>query len=210
MDNIFTLGDLPDGKIKVNLDELYERKKKTDLNTLAVYNSILNRIHTKIKNCSRQNGSEQFCWYIIPEMMIGVPRYDHAACTAYILHELRDNGFVIRYTHPNLLLISWKHWIPSYVRNEIKKKTGVIVDGYGNKVGGGENNNNNKRNKNIDDDPNNLILGLRHINDKDDDDEPLSKPTREYKSIDTYKPTGLIYNQDLLRKIEDTTRKIIQ
>lgn len=204
MDNIFTLGDLPDGKIKVNLDELYERKKKTDLNTLAVYNSILNRIHTKIKNCSRQNGAEQFCWYIIPEMMIGVPRYDHAACTAYILHELRDNGFVIRYTHPNLLLISWKHWIPSYVRNEIKKKTGVVVDGYGNKVGNETNGGGNRRNKNINEDPNRLMLGL----DNDDDiDEPVAKTTREYKSIDTYKPSGLIYNQELLRKIEDTTRK---
>lgn len=201
MDNIFTLGDLPDGKIKVNLDDLYERKKKTDLNTLAVYNSILNRIHTKIKNSSRQNGAEQFCWYIIPEMMIGVPRYDHTACIAYILHELRDNGFIIRYTHPNLLLISWKHWIPSYVRNEIKKKTGVVVDGYGNKVGtncgSGD-----KRNKNINEDPDSLLLGLH-----DNENEPISKTTREYKSIDTYKPSGLIYNQDLLRKIEDKSRK---
>jgi hypothetical protein len=205
MDNIFTLGDLPDGKIKVNLDDLYERKKKTDLNTLSVYNSILNRIHTKIKNCSRQNGAEQFCWYIIPEMMIGVPRYDHAACTAYILHELRENGFIIRYTHPNLLLISWKHWIPSYVRNEIKKKTGVVVDGYGNKVGS-SNEGGNKRNKNIDDDPNSLMLGLKSIDEDDDDFEPVIK-TREYKSIDTYKPSGLIYNQDLLRKIEDRSKK---
>ena len=202
MDNIFTLGDLPDGKIKVNLDDLYERKKKTDLNTLAVYNSILNRIHTKIKNSSRQNATEQFCWYIIPEMMIGVPRYDHASCTAYILDELRDNGFIIRYTHPNLLLISWKHWVPSYVRNEIKKKTGVVVDGYGNKVG----TNGNGRNKNnVNDDPNSLLLGF---NMKDDDDDTIvTKPTREYKSIDTYKPSGLIYNQELLRKIEDTSRK---
>jgi hypothetical protein len=204
MDNIFTLGDLPDGKIKVNLDDLYERKKKTDLNTLAVYNSILNRIHTKIKNCSRQNAAEQFCWYIIPEMMIGVPRYDHASCTAYILHELRDNGFIIRYTHPNLLLISWNHWIPSYVRNEIKKKTGVVVDGYGNKIG--SNGNGDKRNKNTNDDPNNLLLGLKNDDYDDIDDEPVSKP-REYKSIDTYKPSGLIYNQELLRKIEDKSRK---
>ena len=204
MDNIFTLGDLPDGKIKVNLDDLYERKKKTDLNTLAVYNSILNRIHTKIKNSSRQNATEQFCWYIIPEMMIGVPRYDHAACIAYILHELRENGFIIRYTHPNLLLISWKHWIPSYVRNEIKKKTGVVVDGYGNKVG--TNGGGDKRNKNINDDPDSLLLGLHEIND-DDNNEPITKTTREYKPIDTYKPSGLIYNQDLLRKIEDKSRK---
>jgi hypothetical protein len=208
MDTIFTLGDLPDGKIKINLDELYERKKKTDLNTLAIYNSILNRIHTKIKNSSRQNATEQFCWYIIPEMMIGVPRYDHASCAAYILHELKDNGFNVRYTHPNLLFISWKHWIPSYVRNEIKKKTGVIVDGYGNKVG----------NKNINDDPNNLILGLNmnyninHMNnnnnnDNYNEDNIRAVKTREYKSIDTYKPSGLIYNQELLRKIEDKSKK---
>jgi hypothetical protein len=199
MDTIFTLGDLPDGKIKVNLDELYERKKKTDLNTLATYNSILNRIHTKIKNTSRQNATEQFCWYIIPEMMIGVPRYDHASCAAYILHELRDNGFNVRYTHPNLLLISWKHWIPSYVRNEIKKKTGIIVDGYGNKVG----NKNNGAGASAEDDPNSLML----YNNNHDNSSSATTKTKEYKSIDTYKPSGLIYSQELLRNIEDKSKK---
>lgn len=194
MDNIFTLGDLPDGKIKVNLDELYERKKKIDLNTLSVYNSILNRIHTKIKYCSKQNCQEQFCWYIIPEVMIGVPRYDNAACTAYILHELEENGFIIKYTHPNLLFISWKHWIPSYVRNEIKKKTGILVDGYGNKLG-----NVDKKNKLIDENPDNLLIGKT--------EDLIIKPIKEYKSIDTYKPSGLIYSQDLLNRIENTTKK---
>ena len=67
-------------------------------------------------------------------MMIGIPMFDHGACTAYLIDKLRDNGFVIRYTHPNLLFISWKHWVPAYVRNEIKKKTGLVVDGHGNKV----------------------------------------------------------------------------
>jgi hypothetical protein len=203
MDTIFTLGDLPDGKIKVNLDDLYERKKKTDLNTLSTYNSILNRIHTKIKNTSRQNSAEQFCWYIIPEMMIGVPRYDHASCAAYILHELRENGFNVRYTHPNLLLISWKHWIPSYVRNEIKKKTGVIVDGYGNKVG-----NKNNSGSGADDDPNSLML-YNNDNSSSSSSSTSSATTksREYKSIDTYKPSGLIYSQELLRNIEDKSKK---
>ena len=27
----------------------------------------------------------------------------------------------------NLLFLSWKHWIPSYVRGEVKKKTGVSI-----------------------------------------------------------------------------------
>ena len=54
---------------------------------------------------------------------------------AYVIEKLRENGFIIRYTHPNLLFISWKHWVPSYVRNEdFKKKTGQQVDEYGNLV----------------------------------------------------------------------------
>lgn len=196
MDTIFTLGDLPDGKIKVNLDELYEKKQKCDLNTLAIYNSILNRIHTKIKHSSRQNISDQFCWYIIPEVMIGIPRYDHVDCTAYIMHELKENGFILRYTHPNLLFISWKHWIPSYVRNEIKKKTGIIVDGYGNNI---------VSNKNIiEDDPNKILIGV-----KNDEKNIKSIKNIEYKSIDTYKPSGIIYNEDLLRNIETKSRKNI-
>ena len=44
MDTIFTLGDIEDDNIKLNLDDLYEKKKKQDLNTLSVYNKIINRI----------------------------------------------------------------------------------------------------------------------------------------------------------------------
>ena len=70
MDTIFTLGDGDDEHTKINLDDLYERKKQSDLNTLKVYNKILQRIHGKIKTHSRVNRNEQFCWYVIPEMII--------------------------------------------------------------------------------------------------------------------------------------------
>ena len=36
MDTIFTLGDENDFNLKVNLDDLYEKKKESDLNTLKV------------------------------------------------------------------------------------------------------------------------------------------------------------------------------
>ena len=48
-------------------------------------------------------------------------------------NKLKENGFNIRYTHPNLLFISWKHWIPQYVRTEIKKKTHDFGDNVINK-----------------------------------------------------------------------------
>ena len=117
---------------EIDLDELYEKKREHDLSKLDIFNKLLNRIHTKIKMTSRQRIDEQFCWFVVPEMMLGVPRYNHADCVAYLVDKLQTNGFLVKYTHPNLLLISWKHWIPGYVRTEIKKKTNINIDGYGN------------------------------------------------------------------------------
>jgi hypothetical protein len=195
MDTIFTLRDNDEGDPRVNLDDLYERKKQHDLATLTVYNKILARIHTKIKTVSRQQMENQFCWYVVPEMMIGIPRYDHGACVAYCIDKLRDNGFMIRYTHPNLLLISWQHWIPSYVRNEIKKKTGVAVDGYGNKVEKKESTDTTPS------DPNTLMFQKSNNNIQ-------VGAKKEFKPIDTYKPSGnLIYNKDLLQRIQDKSTK---
>jgi hypothetical protein len=194
MDTIFTLGDENDENIKLNLDELYEKKQQHDLNTLSVYNKLLSRIHNKIKVLSRQHVNDHHCWYTIPEMIIGIPRYDHGACTAYIIDKLRDNGFVVHYTHPNLLFISWKHWVPSYVRAEIKKKTGVVIDGHGNKV----DKNDDKNNTTDSSDPNELMFHKGNGNLAIE-----NKSNKEYKSIDSYKPSGLIYNESLLRKIAD-------
>ena len=205
MDTIFTLGDDHDD-IKINLDELYEKKKQSDLNTLNVYNKILKRIHDRIRHTSRITSNAQHCWYLVPEMIIGVPRYDNGACIAYLIDKLRDNGFVVRYTHPNLLFIAWQHWMPGYVRDEIKKKTGMIIDGYGNEKIKNNDDNNGDNNSVDNSDPNSLMFGLKSksknviVNKK--------KDNGDYKDIGSYKPSGnLIYNQDLLRRIQDKSGK---
>lgn len=136
MSHIFSLGDMKNFSEEIDLDELYEKKREHDLSKVDIFNKLLNRIHTKIKMASRQRIDEQFCWFVVPEMMLGVPRYNHADCVAYLVDKLQTNGFLVKYTHPNLLLISWKHWIPGYVRTEIKKKTNINIDGYGNVVPG--------------------------------------------------------------------------
>jgi hypothetical protein len=195
MDTIFTLGEATNESTKLNLDELYERKQQQDLNTLALYNRILARIHTRIKTVSRQQTKDQFCWYIMPETIIGVPKYDYGACTAYVIDQLRDNGFIVKYTHPNLLLISWATWCPSYVRNEIKKKTGIVIDGNGARIV-----KNDGERPDVNEDPNELMFHRKGGAGE------LGKPAKEYTPIDTYKPSGLIYNENLLRKIEDKTR----
>jgi hypothetical protein len=192
MDTIFTLNDNEEFSDKLNLDELYERKKQQDLNTLNIYNKILSRIHNKIKVVSKQSISEQFCWYVIPEVMIGIPKYDNGACIAYIIDKLKSNGFIVKYTHPNLLFISWKHWIPGYVRNEIKKKTGIIVDGYGNKL-----DENNEIQEELN--PDSLMIQKPGIK-----TDLSKKQNKDFKDINAYKPIGsLVYNKDLIKKLED-------
>jgi len=119
---------------KLNLDELYEYKKEQDITTLKTYQQILDRAHKHIKTASRQKINHECCWYVVPEFLLGIPRYDVRSCVAYIIHELQENGFKIKYTHPNLLFVSWGHWVPDYVRDEYKKQTGVVIDGFGKEI----------------------------------------------------------------------------
>jgi hypothetical protein len=201
MDTIFTLKDIKDDEAeKINLDELYEKKQFYDLQTLNIYNKLLNRIHNKIKLISRQHIDNQHCWFVVPEVMIGIPKYDHGACIAYIIDKLNTNGFVVKYTHPNLLFISWKHWIPKYVRDEIKKKTGIIYDGYGNKI---DDSTTEKQNNSYNQDPNMLILPKSILKTEENND----KNNKNFKDINSYKPTGLIYNKDMFKRIEDKFSK---
>jgi hypothetical protein len=187
-----------DESLKLNLDELYNKKQQQDLNVLNNYNKILQRIHNKIKFVSKNVVNDNCCWYLMPEMVIGVPKYDYKDCTAYTIDKLRANGFVVRYTHPNLLFISWRHWIPTYVRNEIKKKTGNVVDEYGNIINNDDKNSNITSTLENKDNNDNLLFSnnkqIKNIN---------TSSTKEYKDVKSYKPSGnLIYNNSLLEKLQ--------
>ena len=195
MANIFTLENVENFSEKLNIDDLYEKKRQYDLNKLALFNKILNRIHVRIKTISRQKVDEQFCWFVVPEVIIGVPKYDQGACVAYLMDRLKENGFNVRYIHPNTLFISWMHWVPSYVRSELKKKTGIVVNEYGQKL---EDivDDSDKNSFNIND-PNVFILNK----------DPESKgkiQKKEYTPIKSYKPSGnLVYDDEMLNKIEN-------
>ena len=196
MANIFTLENLDDFSEKLNIDELYEKKRQYDLNQLALFNKILNRIHVKIKTTSRQKIDGQFCWFLVPEVILGIPKYDQGACIAYLMDKLKENGFNIRYVHPNTLFISWLHWVPSYVRTELKKKTGIVVNEYGQKID--ENGNETKQIT----DSSNANEGMFNL--KNTNQSVSKKDNKNYTPIKSYKPSGnLVYNDDLLNTIED-------
>ena len=200
MANIFTLENVTDFSEKLNIDDLYEKKKQYDLSKLALYNKILNRIHVRIKTTARQKIDENFCWFLVPEVIMGVPKYDNGACIAYLMDKLKENGFNVRYIHPNTLLISWGHWVPSYVRTELKKKTGIVVNEYGVKMdnvdaNGTINNNNNNEPKSLDE---------MMFKSKDATSSSKSQTSKNFTPITSYKPQGnFVYNDELLNTLEN-------
>jgi hypothetical protein len=222
MDDLFKFsGDNIENVEKINLDELYEKKKEQDKNKLFTYNKILTRIHEKIKLTSRQKCNQQFCWFVVPEIILGVANYDHAGCIAYIVDKLQENNFIVRYTHPNLLLISWIHYVPNYVRTEFKKKTGTAIDEYGRPILYDEEGKVIKYNEGKNggsvgagagaiprtpEDANTLLYNQRN-----DPSAPGAgggsgpgADKKEYKPIDSYRPTGnLVYNQEYFQKLEN-------
>jgi hypothetical protein len=172
---------------KVNIDELYERRQQRDLKQVSIFNKILNRIHKRIKFTARNRANDKHIWFTVPEYILGEPIYDQGECIGYLFNKLEENGFHTRYIHPNTLFVSWTNWVPSYVRNEIKKKTGKIIDEKGNIIDTKEEN---------DDDTNNGILNQ-------DNPKGSQKNKREYTPINQYRPTGsLVYNPELFENIE--------
>jgi hypothetical protein len=172
---------------KINIDELFDKKQRRDLKQLEIYNKILNRVHRRITLISRNKSSDTHIWFTVPEYIFGEQLYDNADCTGYIVAKLEENGFHVKYMHPNTLFISWNNWVPSYVRTQIKKKTGIVIDEKGNIVEkleeGKEGDVNSK-----------LINGKPSVSDKN---------AKQYTPVDQYKPTGnLVYNQDVFEKLE--------
>jgi hypothetical protein len=192
MANIFNLENFVDFSEKINIDELYEKKRQTDVNKLELFKKILNRIHIRIKTTAKQNTAERYCWYVIPEIIIGVPKYDQGACIAYVMDTLQKNGFQVRYFHPNTVFISWDHWVPTYVRTEIKKKTGININEYGEKIEDEKDN-----------DDENVYQEMTAKGISNNNNLEQIKNSKKYTPINSYKPSGkLVYSEDLLNKLE--------
>uniref|UniRef100_A0A6C0I5H4 Uncharacterized protein n=1 Tax=viral metagenome TaxID=1070528 RepID=A0A6C0I5H4_9ZZZZ len=168
---------------KINIDELYAKKKLRDTKQLGIFNKILNRVQLRIKHTAKTKADDKHIWFTVPEYIFGEPIYDKGDCIGYLVAKLEDNGFFVRYLHPNTLFVTWQNWVPTYVRNEIKKNTGFILNEKGVIVGKTEE-------KGLD--------TTKIMNEKEQ--QPAKKA---YTPIGQYKPTGnLVYNPEIFEKIE--------
>lgn len=90
----------------ININELNSKIKKKEIDKEKIFEEILIKCHKRIKKSANQHNAH-YCFYVIPRYVYGVPLYNHKNCLLYIIKSLTKNGFDVRYTHPNLLFISW-------------------------------------------------------------------------------------------------------
>jgi hypothetical protein len=92
--------------------------------------------------------------------------------------------------HPNTIFISWENWIPSYTRNEVKKKLGIVLDEKGNVL--------EKLDESIEIESHDPNVRLMQENAK-----KAQKDQRQFTPIDQYKPTGnMVYHPEMFEKLE--------
>lgn len=90
----------------ININDLHKKRLDKEQRRKGVFEDILKRCHTKIKNIA---DSEEicYCFFKVPLYVYGNPLYDIKSCIIYLVKSLIRNGFDIKYYHPYLIYISW-------------------------------------------------------------------------------------------------------
>ena len=115
----------------LNIYTLNNRRDQKEIVKFKIYKKILKRCHHRIRTVSSKG--ESFTFYIVPEYMFGMPKFDSLNCAQYIVKKLRQNGLHVIYTFPNLLFISWAHVPSEYKHSSIIEESKKQVQQQNNK-----------------------------------------------------------------------------
>ena len=107
---------------KLQPQHLFEKREKRDQLRLRSYNQLLEQIQHRIYTTSQLPGNPTYVIYSVPPFILGLPSMDLQDCVVYLVFQLRQNGFEIRFTYPNLLYISWG----SYEKEYFAKKNPIV------------------------------------------------------------------------------------
>lgn len=103
---------------KLNPKDLFEKRVKRDSSRLRSYNQLLSQIHQRIYTTSQMSGNANHIIYTVPPFIFGLPKIDLQDCVVYLVYQLRQSGYEVRFTYPNLIFISWKHHEHTYLTSQ--------------------------------------------------------------------------------------------
>ena len=90
---------------QLDMKELYSTINEKTLKRMETYDNVLKKCHSRIKY--NANLQRPYCFFQIPEFIIGVPLFDPEEMKTYIISSLKKNGFQLLYIDPNWLFIHW-------------------------------------------------------------------------------------------------------
>jgi hypothetical protein len=88
-----------------NVSELHKKQKEKENNRNQIYKNICEKCFKKIREVSLNE--QTFCFYTIPEYIVGLPLYNMTECIMFILNVLHEKGFHARYCDYFTIYISW-------------------------------------------------------------------------------------------------------
>lgn len=111
------------GAPRLEPKHLFQKRIQRDSARLRAYNQILGQIHARIYHTSQLPGNSNSLVYTVPPFVLGLPAIDLEDCIVYLVHQLRTSNFEVKFTYPNLLYISWRHYEAEYnkLQNPIVK-----------------------------------------------------------------------------------------
>jgi hypothetical protein len=89
----------------INIYDLYRNINEKKQKRVSTFNVALRRCHSKIHESSMNEMMS--CLFTVPEYIIGEPLYKLNECIAYIMKQLRQDGFLVKYYPTKVLYISW-------------------------------------------------------------------------------------------------------
>jgi hypothetical protein len=98
--------------------DLYDRRVRRDHARLKAYNTLLEQIYHRIYATSQLPGNTSSVLYSVPPFILGLPKLDSEDCIVYLVWQLRESKFEVRFTWPNLLWISWRHHEGEYLTKQ--------------------------------------------------------------------------------------------
>ena len=96
---------------------LFQERASRDKSRLRAYNQLLEQIYNRVKTSAQVPGNTWII-YTVPPFVFGLPKIDLEDCVVYLVFQMRQAGYEVRYTYPNLLFISWKHHERNYILQE--------------------------------------------------------------------------------------------
>ena len=91
----------------INLDQLYKKRISKEKTRVETYQEIYKKLIRKIQYVNNYQEDTELI-FSPPAFVPGKPLFDTRSCIAFLMFKLKKKGFIVSYTYPNILYVSWK------------------------------------------------------------------------------------------------------